>query len=134
MKRLFADTHFYLAVLNERDSAHPRAMEYIAHAEVDELVTTAWVLLEMADGMRRPGERERCAVFVQDLRNDTHTRLVEADAVLFWRGFELYRSRKDKDWSLTDCVSFVVMNEEGIKEALTGDHHFEQAGFTALLK
>ena len=46
----------------------------------------------------------------------------------------MYRSRNDKAWSLTDCISFVVMEQEGLTEALTGDHHFEQAGFTALLK
>jgi predicted nucleic acid-binding protein len=44
-----------------------------------------------------------------------------------------YESRPDKAWSLTDCISFVVMNQHGLTEALTGDHHFEQAGFTALL-
>jgi hypothetical protein len=50
------------------------------------------------------------------------------------RGIQLYNSRLDKDWSLTDCISFVVMRERGITEALTGDHHFEQAGFTTLFK
>jgi predicted nucleic acid-binding protein len=50
------------------------------------------------------------------------------------RGIQLYDSRPDKQWSLTDCISFVVMQDRGIVEALTGDHHFEQAGFTALLK
>ena len=134
MTRLFADTYFYLAVLNERDSAHARVMDFMARTEVDEMVTTAWVLMEVADGMNRPDERERCAAFVEDLRNDPHTRLREADAALFWRGFDLYRTRDDKAWSLTDCVSFVIMSDEGITDALTGDHHFEQAGFTALLK
>jgi len=47
---------------------------------------------------------------------------------------ELYAERPDKGWSLTDCISFVVMRQQGITQALTGDHHFEQAGFTALLK
>lgn len=57
-----------------------------------------------------------------------------ANVEIFERGVELYHSRLDKQWSLTDCISFVVMSEEGIAEALTGDHHFEQAGFVALLK
>ena len=53
---------------------------------------------------------------------------------LFEAGFNLFEARPDKDWSLTDFISFVVMEREGLTEALTGDHHFEQAGFTALLR
>ena len=58
---------------------------------------------------------------------------MENSDTLFARGFNLYRQRSDKAWSLTDCISFVVMADEGLNEALTGDRHFEQAGFTALL-
>ena len=57
-----------------------------------------------------------------------------ADSFYFDEGVRLYVARPDKDWSLTDCISFVVMRERGITEALTGDRHFEQAGFVALLK
>lgn len=60
--------------------------------------------------------------------------LLPPDQILFDAGLELYASRSDKEWSLTDCISFVVMRERGITDALTGDHHFEQAGFVALLK
>jgi uncharacterized protein len=60
--------------------------------------------------------------------------LVPVDERLFSDGFSLFSKRMDKEWSLTDCISFVVMQREGIHEALTGDHHFEQAGFVALLK
>jgi predicted nucleic acid-binding protein len=60
--------------------------------------------------------------------------LVASSAEVFERGCELHACRPDKGWSLTDCISFVVMEERGIHEALTGDHHYEQAGFTALLK
>jgi predicted nucleic acid-binding protein len=56
------------------------------------------------------------------------------DGATFVQGVELYRNRSDKDWSLTDCISFVVMTREGITEALTADRDFEQAGFKALLK
>jgi predicted nucleic acid-binding protein len=59
---------------------------------------------------------------------------VPASPELFQRGVELFRARPDKEWSLTDCISFVVMTEKGLSEALTGDRHFEQAGFHALLK
>ena len=53
---------------------------------------------------------------------------------MFQRGLRLYEERPDKEWSLTDCLSFVVMKDENLREALTGDQHFEQAGFIALLK
>ena len=60
--------------------------------------------------------------------------IIPADRTTLQQGFDLYQQRPDKEWSLTDCISFVIMKREGITEALTGDHHFEQAGFIALLK
>jgi uncharacterized protein len=68
------------------------------------------------------------------LEADQSVTIVPASDDLFRRGVDLYRQRPDKDWPLTDCLSFVVMNDHGATEALTGDHHFEQAGFQALLK
>ena len=60
--------------------------------------------------------------------------MVPFDAGLMDRGLAIFAERQDKDWPLTDCISFVVMQEQGITEALTGDRHFEQAGFVAMLK
>ena len=71
---------------------------------------------------------------VPHLRSDPQTKILPATRELLERGFDLFARRPDKDWSLTDCVSFVVMQDESLNEALTTDHHFEQAGFTALLK
>jgi predicted nucleic acid-binding protein len=68
------------------------------------------------------------------LRSDSRFTVIPATAQLFDDGLELYRHRPDKDWSLTDCIPFMVMQQRGIVEAFTGDHHFEQAGFVALLK
>jgi predicted nucleic acid-binding protein len=68
------------------------------------------------------------------VRADPYYVMVPASQELLDRGVTLYRQRPDKDWSLTDCISFVVMRERGITEALTADHHFEQAGFVALLR
>ena len=65
---------------------------------------------------------------------DENTTLVEPDPALWRRGLALYRTRPDKAWSLTDCISFIVMTDHGLTDALTGDHHFEQAGFRALLR
>ena len=61
-------------------------------------------------------------------------RVIAPDSNIFAQGIELYRNRPDKSWSLTDCISFVVMDREGVKDALTLDHHFEQAGFNAILR
>ena len=133
MRRVFADTHFLIALLNERDADHGRAHEWWGDLHADEISTTAWVLVELADGMSRPHSRTICAGFIQDLRTGRSIRVFEPEAALLWRGFDLYRQRGDKEWSLTDCISFVVMADEGLTEALTGDRHFEQAGFTALL-
>ena len=69
----------------------------------------------------------------QDLLTDEAVTIIPPDAALFDRGLALYASRLDKDWSLTDCISFVAMQEQGLEEALTGDQHFAQAGFSVLL-
>jgi predicted nucleic acid-binding protein len=84
--------------------------------------------------MCRAATRGHAIAFVRGLLDDPQTTVVPAGRTLLERAFELYAERPDKDWSLTDCVSFVVMAERGITDALTADHHFEQAGFTALLK
>jgi hypothetical protein len=68
------------------------------------------------------------------LREDAEVTIVPPGPELFEAGLKLYSQREDKDWTLTDCISFVVMERMGIREALTGDHHFEQAGFTVLLR
>lgn len=74
------------------------------------------------------------AEFLGALLSDPAVEIIPPSSGLFERGLRLFRERPDKGWSLTDCISFVVMEERGIRDALTGDHHFEQAGFAALLK
>lgn len=59
--------------------------------------------------------------------------IVPPSMLLFEQAMQMYRDRDDKEWSLTDCVSFVIMKDQNIGEGLTADHHFEQAGFIALL-
>ena len=131
--RVFADTHYFIALLSARDAAHASAVRWQFDEHVREMVTTSWVLVELADSMNLPREREIAAEFIVQLRASPDTRITPLSEELMWRGFELYRSRRDKEWSLTDCISFLVMGDEGLTEALTGDRHFEQAGFTALL-
>lgn len=127
----FGDTFFYLAFLNEQDEAHDAAVDFIAKNDPS-IVTTAWVLTEVADAMAQHG-RERFGDLLSAMEGDGRTEVIPATQALFDEGVKLYLARLDKGWSLTDCISFVVMEERGLIEALTGDHHFAQAGFQPLL-
>jgi predicted nucleic acid-binding protein len=106
----------------------------LAQSWAQPIVTTEYVLTEVANhlvGSQRG--REKFGGFLTNLFDDPNTSIIESNHDLWMRGIVLYLRRPDKSWSLTDCISFVVMNEHGLTEALTADHHFEQAGFTALL-
>jgi predicted nucleic acid-binding protein len=133
MTRVFADSYYFFAILNPKDAAHARARDY-ADAHDEPIVTTAWVLTELADGLAATNHRHAFAKLVALLRADSDNEIVPPTEELMSRGTQLYDARPDKKWSLTDCISFVVMQDRGISAALTGDHHYEQAGFTPLLK
>ena len=132
MKLVFADSFYFLALYNPRDSAHDRAIE-AARSFKGTLVTTDWVLAELADALSDPINRKGCIELINDLRKSTHIEIESATRESFDAGWALYQQRHDKDWSLTDCISFVVMKNREVSEALTGDHHFSQAGFRVLL-
>lgn len=133
MKRIFADTFYFIALLSPDDKDHQRAVDF-SDGFVGQMVTTDWIITELADGMAKPASRQRFIQFLDMLRHDPDIHIVSLDRELQEAGLELYRRRPDKDWSLTDCISFVVMQREGLTEALTGDHDFAQAGFIALLE
>jgi predicted nucleic acid-binding protein len=133
MRGVFADTFYFLALLDAREERHTQAAEASRDPEI-RLVTTEWVLAEFGDAYCHPQDRLDFVTFYQALRNHPRVKIVPADTNHFRRGVDLFEQRPDKEWSLTDCLSFVVMGDEGITEALTGDKHFEQAGFVALLK
>lgn len=133
MTRLFADTFYFLALRNSKDQHYAAARAISQQVQERNLVTTAWVLTEVADALARPAERIGVSSLLALLKKHGAI-VVEPDQPLFERGIELYLARPDKAWTLTDCISFVVMQDHELSEALTGDHHFEQAGFVALLK
>lgn len=132
MRAVFADTFFYLALLSKDDAAHLRAARIVPDLDLA-VVTTAWVLTEVADAFCEPGQRGVFMELLKALRVDPDVTLVPPNEEVFEAGLDLYGRRSDKDWSLTDCISFVVMERHGLSEALTADHHFEQAGFKNLL-
>ena len=129
----FADTSFYVAILNTRDEWHSLAVECSRQFR-GLLVTTDFVLIELGNWLSRSGDRAAFVRLMAQLRSDPKTIIFPASRDAFDQGFDLYEHRPDKDWSLTDCISFTIMQRDGLTEALTADHHFEQAGFTILLK
>ncbi len=133
MNVVFADTFYFLGLTNRADDSHSKCVAFSRDFR-GTIVTTAWVLVEVADALASPAKRIQAANLIQNLYRNPLLKIVEPSQSLLMRGLELYSKRHDKDWSLTDCISFTAMNDLGLKKSLTGDHHFEQAGFEALLK
>jgi hypothetical protein len=129
----FADSFYFLALLNPKDAAHDKAAA-LSLSFRGQMVTTEWVITEVADAMAAPGNRRLFESFFAELTANPDITVLWSNEALFQRGLRLYFNHKDKDWPLTDCLSFVVMREMRIKDALTADRHFEQAGFRALLR
>ena len=132
MKTVFADTSFYVALVNHRDEHHQRACQFAAEHE-GAFVTSAWVIEELANYLCDAPNRPLFLSMYQDLRNDARVTIIPLSTELFDRGIELYAAREDKNWSLTDCISFSIMEQLQLHEAATTDHHFAQAGLVALL-
>ena len=133
MKPLFADTSFYVALLNPRDIMHVKALQ-VGDYFRRPVLPTDFVLLELGNVLSNVGQRSLFSKLADRLRSDPNVRIVAASRDLLDKGLRLFSRREDKEWSLTDCTSFVIMQEEDLTEALTTDHHFEQAGFTVLLR
>jgi predicted nucleic acid-binding protein len=133
MRRAFVDTSYLLALLLKKDEHHEAALRCQGEYE-GELFTTEYVLVELHDALCQTALRPLAISVAQELLGDPSVRVVSSSTDLFHQGRELFRSRPDKDWGLTDCISFAVMHHHGLRDALTADHHFEQAGFTILLK
>lgn len=130
---VFADTVFWLALVNPGDTWHGSAAAWAA--QIDEpLVTTEAVLTEVADALCRRDRRRWAIETIGSATSDPQITTIPGSRDLFRRAFRLYEERPDKDWSLTDCMSFVVMDDRRLNRALTADLHFVQAGFRALLR
>lgn len=132
MRGRFVDSSYYLALLNQNDEDHLSA-SILSQERGWKLLTTEYVIIEVANWLSSTGDRRLFEPFLIYLRSNPDTHILPAQNELFETGVSLYVSRPDKDWSLTDCISFVVMERHGLTEALTADHHFAQAGFKVLL-
>jgi predicted nucleic acid-binding protein len=133
MKAVFADTVYFLALLNPLDQFHRQSRE-LSLQRGRSLLTSEFVLMEVGDGLSRPENRSRFALLLNLLRAQSDVEIIPASREMFRKACELHSQRPDKEWSLTDCTSFILMKERDIEEALTSDHHFTQAGFQPLLR
>ena len=136
MRTVFADTCYWVALLNPKDDLHQHAQRVSRQLGACRVVTSEFVLLEM---MNLLASRSRCLKRVavdaiKSMRADPNMEIVPASSSLFQKAYKVYAEHKDKKWSAVDCSSFVTMQEKRITEALTEDKHFEQMGFRALLR
>lgn len=133
--RLFLDTYYIQALLNPRDSHHARALALIPTVrQASEVVVTESVFAEVGNALSgTPRLRQLAAAFIRRCYSEANMSVIPVDTALLSRALDLYEDRTDKEWGLTDCISFVVMRARGVVDAATGDRHFQQAGFRALM-
>jgi predicted nucleic acid-binding protein len=133
--RLFLDTYYVQALLNPRDAHHEPAMSLLPQVKgASEVVVTEAVLTEVGNALSgTPRLRQLAAGFIRRCYTEPNMTVVPVDTSLLSRALELFGGRDDKEWGLTDCISFVVMRDRGVSDAVTGDRHFQQAGFRALM-
>ncbi len=127
----FADASFWIALVDRRDAHHLIAVEWSLKIS-GQIVTTEAVLLETVNAFSRPDWRDKVIALVDHILGREDVEVVPMTQAAWERAWKLFKERSDKSWSLTDCMSFDVMRERGLVDALTGDSHFAQAGFHAL--
>ena len=132
---VFADASYWIALLNERDAHHDLAVLLRDDLRGRPMVTSELVMVEVLNFFAGLGPvKRRAAVnLLLDLRTDNSVNIIEQIPQRFWNAVAYYNARPDQQWGLVDCVSFQIMEHMGIREALTSDRHFTQAGFTILM-
>ena len=135
MRMVFADTGYWIALANPRDELHAKAVEATQNVAGAKIITTEMVLAELLNSFSEYGKlRKTAGELAERLRLHHGVSVVPQTPEQFDGALGLYIQMADKKWSLTDCASFRVMEEEGLQAALTYDRHFVQAGFKALLR
>jgi predicted nucleic acid-binding protein len=133
LDRFFLDTAYVIALLNSHDSYHEKAAKLLSQIHnAQEVWTTEAVLTEIGNSLSC-SNRSAAVAFINSCYVTLNVKVVTVDRILFRRAVEFYHSRKDKEWGLTDCISFIIMEDYGLTEALTTDEHFQQAGFRVVL-
>lgn len=136
MRLIFADTGYWVALLNPRDNLHSKAKRLAQSLQPVHIVTSEMVLTEVLNDFSKRGQylRDAAVEFIEALYQDPNTTIISQSSHQFRDGLTLYNQRRDKEWSQTDCVSFNIMQEHEIVEALAYDKHFVQAGYMALMR
>src|SRR3989442_14969625 len=136
MKSVFADADYWIALLNPREELHERAKRVSARVGPARVITSEMVLAEVLNFLGSRGEVIRATVCeaIRRLRENPNVTIVPQTSTQIAEALTFYEVHRDKEWSLTDCASFLVMRESGLSEAFTHDQHFQQAGFIALLR
>ena len=131
--RIFIDTLFVVALVNRRDQYHEQATKLAERLDGHPLLVTDAVLLEIGNALSRNYKEEAVRIMDDFLASD-EVEIVRLTPELFDKAYSMYRTYLDKEWSLVDCISFVVMRQAAVKQVLTFDRHFAQAGFQALMR
>lgn len=136
MRFVFADTGYWVALLNPQDDLYPKATYLSKSLQPFHIVTSEVVLTEVLNDFSKRGEffRNLAIRLIESLRIHANTTIIPQSSQQFDEAFKLYAQRPDKEWSQTDCASFNIMREHSIIEALAYDKHFVQAGFVALMR
>jgi predicted nucleic acid-binding protein len=127
-EKALIDTGFVIALVNKRDQFHEQAMELARRFDGQPLLVTDAVLLEIGNALSRSFKKEAVEIIDSFILSED-VEIIHLTPGLFSKGFDLYGKYQDKEWSLVDCISFIVMRQHKIKKALTFDQHFSQAGF-----
>ena len=135
MAEIFLDASYAIALASRTDQHHARAVELAAWLEAGRrpLLTTRAIMLEIGNSLAKQRHRSAAVSLLEAIEQDSRIEITPLTEDLYARAAALYKRHTDKEWGLTDCVSFVLMRERGIQEALTADDDFRQAGFRALL-
>ena len=136
MRKIFADTGYWIALLNPDDDLHQKAKQITTSIKFIPFVTSEMVFTELLNAFSGKGifYRQKAVKFINYCFDNPEIEVVIQTDELFKSGLDLYNQRPDQAWSLTDCTSFHIMSQKNILEALAYDKHFEQAGFIALLR
>jgi predicted nucleic acid-binding protein len=135
MNKFFLDTAYAIALSAVTDQYHQKAeiLSRQIETEAIPLITTRAVILEIGNALAKFRYRAAAIELLDSLEEDLNVEIIPLSEELYSQAIELYRQRPDKEWGITDCISFVVMQDYGVTDALTTDEHFNQAGFKALL-
>lgn len=135
MRTVFADANYWIGLFNPNDELHAAAIRSSQALGRARIVTSEMVLAEVLNGLGKFRLlRQGVAAAIDAIMSDPNTEVEPQSSLLFREALALYRQHQDKEWGLTDCASFVIMRRRGLREALTFDHHFEQAQFVALMR